>query len=259
MYAFMTAFPFENKTGVIGMLQLATRTARNSSDILRDLELLEHCCMSEFGFAIALESREMIEWLDSLCTQKVCADMVRDPNIFQRVCLCNDWQVLETSFGHQYADKDSVKAFRIIHEIVHRMDSLHPKEVEGFHQLFLSKRNGIAERAYALHSSQKSFFVQPEWMSNAVPLKCGRYYPPSDVFYKQEAAPSNSLTQVAVAYVSNNNAAVASASEPSPEEFAKMLKQARDVTGFEVDEKQFRSILAKCNYNLDEAVISLLG
>jgi len=264
MLAMMTKKSFEGSTGILGALQLAQIAQKNNqldhsdSKTLRYLELLEHCCHSDFGFAIALRSRDMIDWLDGYCINRICEEMRKVPELFESVCFNNDFSKLDTPEGREYAGMDLIKCFRIIHGIITRMDHLTPKQFEGYNTLFARRYYSLVENAYLASMSGNQFFMQPDWFIDSV-VPCGRFAPPVSPFRKFErhaVVVHPESNRAASESISNANTPV---TPPTPAQIDSLVAQARDVLGEMLDEAKFRKLLKDHNYNFEATMDAMFN
>jgi len=250
-------------TGVLGALQLANST-RNNNHLLYDLQLLEHCCRSNFGFSIVLESRLLVDWLDGLCISKIFKEMPTNPDLFERLCLGEDWKLLDTPEGMKYADMDIVKSFRIVRGLVHRMDSLDPEQLKNYYTLLAQRRTGMLNQAVEAARSMKPFIMQPEWSNSKKQVKCGRYSSPKSPYNssKSFSVGSDPLSAInnnsnTVAGAASAAASAAGASAGGVNDIEDLIAKAREVLGDALDEERLRKLLNQ-RYTLDEAIGMML-
>jgi len=258
---FMSPLKSSDGCGLLGALQMVYQS---SDCLLLHLEYLNHCCEKELGFAIAFESLERLDWLDGYCVNKLRKEMRRTPDLFVRFCLEGDSSVLETAAGKEFAEADCTKAFVIIRSLVQRMDKLNGSEVDHYRALLLERRIALLEQASHAIETNKSFVEQIEWNKGATALKCGRFSVPENPF--RNGAPytvvvpinidgDDSMSDYDVNNVKEN---VRSSAVPSEAEIASMIAQARDMLG-DVDEKEFRDLLEKHHYSLENVVNAMFG
>jgi len=252
----MSACQSGYKTGIIGLLQMSLKEA--TASMFRTLELLQHCCKIPFGFAIAVEHRQLLDWLDGFCVGKLRNEMQKKPQVFERLCLDGDIDVLKTPEGREFADTDSVNCFMIVRSLVRQMDELSPKQIELYHTQLVEQRNGLLETAIAAIRAGKPYIDQLEWTKNARIVKSGRSSAPENLRHRGgghvevvAVTPIHSMDDYDVKSVKENDNDITAT--PSEEEINGMIAQACEVLG-SVNETQFRSLLKKYNYNLDQAI-----
>jgi len=229
----------------------------STSSLLRTLELLDHCCKHPYGFAIALENRALLDWLDGYCTSKLRSEMQKKPEVFERLCLECNRDVLATREGKEFSETDCVNCFIIVRSLVSRMDELGQSEIETYHSQLVQERNELLERAIAAIRAGKPYMEQVEWSEDSSLVKCGRCSAPEGLRYKGGAvnviavspSPINEMVDYDVSGTKQNE----NSGTPSEEEINGMIAQAREVLG-SVNETQFRSLLKQYKYNLDQAI-----
>jgi len=255
---FMTRYEINSGTGILGAIQLVN-SSRSTAHLFQDLQLLERCCRSEFGFAILLDSRKSIDWLDGFCCSRILNEMKSEPSIFERLCINEDWSVLTTPDGMKYSDMDIVKSFRIIRGLVHRMDSLDIKQRKDYHALLFEHRAAMLDQALSAARSGKPFIMQPEWSKNQTTVKCGRYSPPDNPFNSGRSYVYVVPAEVTSINNSNTNAGAgaATAAACSASDIEESVAKAREVLGDTLDEKRLRQLLTQ-NYSLDDAIGMML-
>jgi len=248
-------------TGILGFLQRADSLSTKS--VLFTLEQLKQCVSYPFGMAIALESREMLDWLDGLCITLLRREMSRRPEVFEALCLQGDQSVLQSPNGKEFSETDGVKAFLLIRSILVDMDNLDAKELERYRSLLIERRTALLEQAIHAAERNEPYFEQLEWKEGFTIVKCGRFSSPSSSQLASSNAPSyidNTIRDYPrhanADYSRNNNST--KVARPSASEIEGMVAQVREVMGM-VDETQVRSLLKQFNFDLEQTINYLLA
>jgi len=259
---FMTPYRVGSECGLLGALQAAHSRVCNS--LFYDMEHLNQCCKHDFGFALALESRGNLNWLDGCFVNKLRIEMQKKPTVFERLCLQGDPTVLQSAEGREFAETNAVKAFFIFRSIIERMDNLDAKHLEHYRSVLIESRMALLKTALEAARNNRPYIMQPEWRTDASLVECGRSSSAtgsskggSSGYVVSDGSFNDSNTMMDDYDPNQIKNSINATNTPSESEIAEMVKAAKDISG--ADEAQIRSLLTKNNYNVDQVVTILLG